>query len=450
MLKLLKLLKELTAKGFATAEQKTEVKSMLKELGAEEQEVVADEVAAVNALPEEDAKEDEDVAELEKSINAIFLKEKKGMKSEVLEDVQKYIDAQKEASEKKSGVYAIDADQDKLSKRKALSTKLRHSLKYLIGDSYDAAIVKEMTTDSSGTPYAGYITDDLLSAEIRHLTTEYGVAAREFTTVSFREKSYTANNLATDVSTFWVDEAGSIASTQAVLGKATLELKKLAAIVTLTRELLSEGEIDFVSFLGSRVAEGFAFQEDKAFFRGEGTSEFGGFTGLLENTDTNNVAMASGDTDFTDLNADLLLDMVDATPQGALANGKFYAHRTIRSVLRKIKATDGTYIYQEPSAGAPATVWGRPFVEVEAMPALGDTAVSTAFVLFGDLKKATIRGTRGGIITDRFNGGTVRNVAADADINLITTDREAVRWINQVGYIAIIPTAVTRLTTAAS
>jgi len=448
MIKLLKLLKALIATGFATAEQKAEVKTMLKELSVDEQEVLADEVATVDSLSEKDG--DEDLAELDKSISAIFSREKKGLKSDVLADVQKYIDAQKDAIAKSQGVYAIDADQDKMAKRKALSTKLRHSLKYLIGDSFDALLVKEMTTDSSGTPYAGYITDDLLSAEIRHLTTEYGVAAREFTTVAFREKSYTANNLATDVSTFWVDEAGSIASTEAVLGKATLELKKLAAIVTLTRELLSEGEIDFVSFLGSRVAEGFAFQEDKAFFRGDGTSTFGGFTGLLLNANTNNVAMASTKTAFSDLTADLLLSMIDATPQGALANGKFYAHRTIRSVLRKLKGSDGHYIYQEASMGSPATVWGRPFVEVEAMPAIGATAVSTAFVLFGDLKKATIRGTRGGIITDRFNAGTVRNVAANADLNLITTDREAVRWISQVGYIAIIPTAVTRLTTAAS
>jgi len=449
MFELLKRLKAQMAKGFATAAEKTAFKAELKELSAEEQEVAGEKVAEVEALPEEAPASADESAELEKSIKSIFSAQGKELKTEVLDQVQKLIDAQAKKKADGVGVYAPDADQDAVAKRKASSNRMQEVMKSLYTGSHTPKY-KEMTSDSSGTPYAGFITDSELSAEIRHLVTEYGVAAREMMTVQVSQKSYKANNLATDVTVYWVDEGAVIASSQAVLGQQSLELKKLGAIVSLTRELLEESEIDFISFLGSRVAEGFAEAEDIAFFRGEGTSGFGGFTGLAENTATNNVAMASGDTDFSDLTADLLLDMIDATPQGALANGKFYMHRTIRSVLRKLKDSSGAYIYQEPSANAPATIWGRPVVDVEAMPALSDTAVSTAFVLFGDLKKSSIRGVRGGIKADRFNAGTVRNVAADADINLITTDREAVRWVQEVGAIAIIPTAVTRLTTAAS
>ena len=72
------------------------------------------------------------------------------------------------------------------------------------------------------------------------------------------------------------------------------------------------------------------------------------------------------------------------------------------------------------------------------------------FVLFGDLKKSSLLGYKGSISVDRFNAGIVRNVADNADINLITTDREAIRWIERVGAIALLPTAVTRLKTAAA
>jgi len=109
----------------------------------------------------------------------------------------------------------------------------------------------------------------------------------------------------------------------------------------------------------------------------------------------------------------------------------------------------GVFLYTAPSGNDPANIDGYPISLVESMPAIGDDAAGKSFILFGDLKKATIRGIRGGINVDRFNSGTVKNVANDADINLITTDREAVRWINQVGYIAIVPKAVTKLTTAA-
>ena len=397
--------------------------------------------------PEEETEETTD-EEVEEAIKSAFASEKK----EIIDEVQKLLDEHKEKQKREVGVYSPEARKEE--KRNIANKFLREGLLSVINGSetkeFEAA-KKEMTTDDQSSPFAGFITDDFLSAEIRHLQTEYGVAAREFTTVSFMQSSYKANNLATDVSVFWVDEAGSISSTQAVLGQESLTLKKLAAIVTLTRELLQEQEIDFISFLGSRVAEGFAKAEDEAFFIGDGSSTYGSFTGLLENASVNEVTMDSGDGSFEDLSVKYLRAMQDATPQGAHANAKYYMNRTIRSVLRNINDSQGNPIFKPSVQGVEAAnIDGYPVVLVEAMPAIGDDAVDTSFLLFGDLRKATIRGIRGGIIADRFNAGSVRNVAGNADLNLITTDREAVRWISQVGYIAIIPAAVTKLTTHTS
>lgn len=312
----------------------------------------------------------------------------------------------------------------------------------------DDTKMKEMTTDSTGSPYAGYTVDSELSAEIRHLITEYGVARREMTTIPLTRNEYKANDLATDVTVYWVDEGAVIGSTEAVLGQESLTLKKLGAIITLTSELLEDTEIDFISFLASRVAEGMAKAEDLAFFAGDGTSTYGGFTGLLNATDVNEVVL-TGAT-FASMDADDLLDMIDKTPSGALANAKFFYHRTVKSIIRKLKASgSGEYIYQAPSVSGPATVWGYPEVLVEAMPKSTDTAADTSFVLFGDLRKACILGYKSnGLVASRFNAGVVKNVAGNADINLITTDREAIRWTERTGYIRIIPTAVTKLTTA--
>ena len=107
-------------------------------------------------------------------------------------------------------------------------------------------------------------------------------------------------------------------------------------------------------------------------------------------------------------------------------------------------------IFQALSVAGPATIWGRPVVLVESLPAITDTAADTAFVLFGDLKKSSIFGYKGAVSADRFNAGVVRNVADNADINLITTDREAIRWIERVGCLHILPNAVTVLKTATS
>jgi hypothetical protein len=64
------------------------------------------------------------------------------------------------------------------------------------------------------------------------------------------------------------------------------------------------------------------------------------------------------------------------------------------------------------------------------------------------LKKGCIYATKGQIKAKRFDAGIIRDIANSADINLITSDREAVRWTSRVGYIAILPKAMTVLKTA--
>lgn len=442
MRELLKFLGSLVKQGYASAEDKAKVATLVKALDGEDQEAVADQVAAAEALPES-ADEDLD-GEVEKGIKALFSREGARLEKSIKAEIKSYMDEQTALMKQKAGVYNPDLKE----KRKEMNTYLRTLSSALVAG--DLAKVKEMTTSDAGSPYAGYTVDAELSAEIRHLITQYGVARREMEAIPLTKGSYKANNLVTDVTVYWVDEGAVVGSTEAVLGQTELVLKKLGAIVTLTSELLEDTEIDLMSFLAGRVAEGFARAEDQAFFDGDGTATYGGFTGLLRNTNVNTVTMATGNTNFNQVDADDLLDMIDATPAGALANAKFYYHRTIKSFLRKLKDSQGAYIYQAPSQSGPATVWGYPEVLVEAMPAKTATAVSKAFILFGDLRKACIFGYTSGIEAAQFDAGVVRNVANNADINLITTDRKAMRWTQRVGAVTVLPAAVTRLRTAAS
>lgn len=448
MSEILKRINALLKQGFASAAEKAELATSIAKLKSEDQEALADKAEKVADLPErktggEDNAGTED-EEVEKGIKALFDRHAARIETSLKGEIKSYLDEQRTLMEQKAGVYHPDLR----GKRKELSNRMREMTKALLAG--DDAKLKEMTTDDSGSPYAGYTVDTELSAEIRHLITDYGVARREMMAIPLSKGSYKANDLATDVTVYWVDEGAVVSSTQAVLGHEELTLKKLGAIVTLTSELLEDTEIDFIAFLASRVAEGFAKAEDLAFFNGDGTSTYGSFTGLLKASDVNEVTMTG--TTFASVDADDMLDMIDATPSGALANAKFYMHRTIMSYIRKLKAaTTGEYIYQPISQSGPAMIWGYPVVMVEAMPAKTATAADTSFVLFGDLRKACILGFKAsGLKASRFNAGVVKNVAGNADINLITTDREAVRWTERTGYIRIVPTAVTKLTTAAA
>lgn len=428
MNKFKKLLKELLAKSFVSADEKAELKTLFGALSKDEQTDAKEET---DDVLEKDEEQDETEAEVEKAIGGILDAKLKTEVDGLKKDITEYMKEQKEKIEKKIGLYEPSVAE----KRKVINVKTRALCKSIISG---VAMAKEMTTDDTGSPYAGYVVGEELSLEIRHLKTEYGTAAREFVPMQLSKNSYKANELVTDAITYWVDEAGSIKSTEVVLGQNTLELKKMAAIITLTSELIEDEELDLASFVASRVAEQMAQMEDDAFFNGDGTSAYGSFTGLLNSANVNAVAMAAGNTDFTDITPDDLLDMIDATPSGALKNAKFYMDRTIYTVVRKKKDSQGNYIFQAPYEGGVKNIDGYKIELVEVMPSTGDTAVSTPFVIFGDLKKGAIYGFKKGITAKRFDAGTVRNVANDADLNLITEDREAIRWTQRVGYMQTI------------
>lgn len=464
MSKLIKLLKSLSEKGFATAVEKAEVKTLYKELDADGQEVLKEDADKVDALPEEDPKKTgEDDDELEKNIKALVTKAVKEATEEqtvkaldgIKSEVKTFLEKEKNAINAKAGVYNVDAKE----KRHGMNTYLRKYTRAVLSNDVaelmklnNVVTVKELTTDKTGSPFGGYVTDHELSAEIRVLTTEYGVARQEMTTIQLSKNSYDANTLVTDVATYWVDEGDTILSTQIVIGQQELKLKKLATICTLTRELLEDEEIDLFSFIAGRVAESFAFKEDRAFFMGTGVADTanGGFTGVLYNVLANSSPLAPANDSISDLTADNLLDMQDASPTSIAKNGKYYGHRSIRNIIRKLKNNiTGQYVYQDPTNNGPAMLWGRPFIEVEVMPDITNDSGDTAFLIYGDLKKACLLGYKGSIAADKFNAGSVRNVANNADINLITTDREAVRWIERVGYITLMPGYLTILKTGA-
>lgn len=366
-------------------------------------------------------------------------------RAEVIASVKSDIEAikkdQKELADKKVGLHATENK----DAREALNSRTKEFFGALLAN--DTMKLKDM---SEGTGSAGGFTVDTeLDATIQHLLTDYGVARREMNFIQLSSNQIDLTNLAVDIDAYWTDEGAAKTSDDVQIGRVTLTLNKLATIVPMTDELIEDSEIDIVDFVTRRIAENISKKEDQAFFDGDGTAAFGGYTGVLQTAGVNNVDMDATNTAFTDITADDLINMQDATPQGAQAGAKYYMNRTIMSQVRKLQDTTGQYIYQSPSESGPATIWGKPVVLVEAMPAVAASAISTAFVLYGDLRKAATVGVRGGLRIKLSQDATVRNTADSADINLYVQDQTGLRVVERVGYVVVIATAVTTLTTAA-
>lgn len=192
-------------------------------------------------------------------------------------------------------------------------------------------------------------------------------------------------SLATDVSVFFTDEAASITESNPVFAQDDVSLKKLAAFSKWSNELAEDEEVGLVDFIASRFGGDMGAKIDLEGFDGDGTN----FTGILQKSGVNTVTMPTGKTSFGDITEQFLSDMIAQLTGSLLPGAAFYMHRTIFNVIRKLTDSQGAPIYAPASAEQPSTIYGFPFVLVDQMPALSASAVSTNFVVFGNLQNAS-------------------------------------------------------------
>lgn len=435
------ILKKL-AKGDTITEAEKSLLLANKEILSDDQ-VKAIEAAIVEKSEEdeEDVEEDEEVDE--KAMSALISKSLAKSIDKITDQLAEKFLAGAEASRSR----VLDTGK---KAKKTGDDETRDFMKALFAGDRDHLKAVSGLTDGAG----GYlIPEELRSEVLRIAEDQYGLARRDMRYLPFTGPGNERKipSLASSVSTFWTDEAATKKSTAPTFSIVTQTMKKLAAIVPMTEEILEDSTINLTALVAELFAEAVAKEEDLQFFNGNGTV----WTGILNNGNVNVVNIATQNP--ANVTAENLLSVIDATPTGALTGSKFYMSRTVYSTLRKLRedavtAADGKggYLISNPVAGEPATIWGYPIEVTDAFPAVSITGISKPFVLFGNLKRAAIFGDKQQLRVKMLDQATIRNVADSGDINLAAQDMVAVRIVERVGYVLALPSAVTVLKTAAS
>lgn len=316
----------------------------------------------------------------------------------------------------------------------------------------DKARAKALTTNEDGTDpspddaAAGLLVPKELRTEVLRIAeAQYGLARRDMFYLPFSGpgNSRTVPALGTSVSVFWTDEKGKKRSTQPKFSIVTQTLKKLAAIVPMTEEILEDSAINLTQLIAQLFAEAVAKEEDLQFFAGTGSP----WTGVLNNSQVNQVTEGDGAVPG-DSNANLaddLLAMQDATPSGALNGAKYYLHRSWLSRIRKLKDSTGQYIYQAPANGQPGTIWNYPYETSDAFPSVGETTEGDPFILFGNLKQGAIFGDKQQLRVKLLDQATITDTDDEEVLNLAEQDMVAIRVVERVGYTIALPKALTVL-----
>ena len=187
----------------------------------------------------------------------------------------------------------------------------------------------------------------------------------------------------------WVEEGNAITGTDPSFAVQTLSSYKLADLIKVTNELLSDSAFDIGAYIAQRFGARFGNAEEKAFISGKGPSLNPAVTpseptGILTTLSTPSVSTADAST----ISFDDLFSLYYALKAPYRRNANFLCSDSVMLRLMTLKDGRGDYLWK-PSleVGKPDTLLGRPIYTSVYMPGLTGTAATDEgkqVVLFGD------------------------------------------------------------------
>lgn len=289
--------------------------------------------------------------------------------------------------------------------------------------------------DSEG----GYTVPTEYRNTIISLIEMYGDARSRCTVLPMQRDEMTMPRLTGGVRTYWIGEGKTISETQPSFGELRFIVKKLAAMVPVTSELLDDTTISIANLLSTLFAQAIAKEEDRVVFTGDVSGAGDPYNGVLYDPGVTNHVLASGKNTFAEIDADDLADVIASRSRALIAGAEWYMHRTILNVVRKLKfSATGEYVFSPDTApGTPGQLWGYPVNVVESMPSISDSGASKPYIFFGNLQHY--------YIADRKAFSMARS-----DHVGFATDRVFLRGIQRIAMAYAIPETGVAVVTAAA
>ena len=189
-----------------------------------------------------------------------------------------------------------------------------------------------------------------------------------------------------DVGAGWATESAAQTETDTPqIDRITVPLHELSALPKASQRLLDDSAFDIEGWLAGRIADKFARAEAAAFVSGDGIDKP---TGFLSHPAVDNDIWSWGNLGYvpsgTNANpeADAIIELVYALGAAYRQNAVFVMNSKTTAKVRKLKDTDGRFLWSDGlAAGEPARLMGYPVLVAEDMP---DPATDAMAIAFGD------------------------------------------------------------------
>lgn len=297
--------------------------------------------------------------------------------------------------------------------RKAFTSYLRDG---------DASEVKSLgyATPSTG----GILAPEQVSTSILEKVAEFSPVRSLAQTISMSGPLLQLPKLVDEVTVGEVGETDPRPSSEPTFDQIDLKPFEMAVVVPVTRILLEDAQIDLAAYLGNHIARRFGQKEAGWFVNGNGTTQA---EGVLKSADVTEVEAA--------LTPDNLIDLFYSIKTAYSANGSWLMNRKTMATVRKLKDSDGAYLWQPSIAvGVPPTLLGRPVYEAVDM---ADPEATKTPIVFGDF-------ATGYAIADRVGFEIVRDDLTGAGNGIVKLHAR-----RRVGGRVVMGEALTKLTIAA-
>ncbi len=294
-----------------------------------------------------------------------------------------------------------------------------------------------------GTPLRGDTTTgsilipDELANEILRIPDDPSAMMGQVRTIPMGVRKITYTLKLVGATWTWVtNEVTAKTETNPTFASVDLECETAAAWIAFTEEWGEDSFVNQGAYFTELLRESWQTEFDKQCLNSNASP----FTGVLHNSGANILNLGAGDTSFSDVDFDDLHNLVaELTTQSKRNGAKFILHTTILDIFKKIKNDVGDYIWEKPAGTTPGTLAGYGYILSDAMPDSTDSAVSTAFVAFGN-PKHILHGNRVGMEFRIF----------DQTADTMVYDRLFLRARTRQAFVTGIPAAFAVMKTAAS
>ena len=256
------------------------------------------------------------------------------------------------------------------------------------------------TTDADG----GFLVPQILAREVIFLRDKYGVMRQNARVMGMSSDNLNVPKNSASTTAYWVAENTNITASQITFANVQILAKKLAILTQVSSELNEDSIVDVGAALAEDMAYVMAYNEDLATFNGDGTSTYGGITGvfktIIDNAGPNYVATVGNAS--ADWNATTLADLRKLTSvisEYADRPGEcaFYMNRAFfqQVVCNDLDALSGNGFFDLTAAPGPnPALFGYPVKYTQVMSSDSTPAVNTPLALFGNLSTGAIMGSR--------------------------------------------------------